>query len=101
MVHEAEKKTLIIRTVDAGTCLGSLGLLSKAPRVFSLKALTDTTCLILSREKFTKAIENFSDLVPKILKAVVESVHIWEERFLADSDESCEKWLQKIGVSLV
>ena len=101
MMRQDEKKSLILRDVDSGTFLGSLALLGKAPRLFSMQAIIDTSCLILSREKFTKAIEQFPDTLPKILNAVVESVHTWEKRFLAESDESCEKCVQKIGVSLL
>ena len=95
------KEALILRDIEKGVFLGSLALLGKAPRIFSLKALTDMSCLIMSREKFTKAIEQFPDLVPKILKTVSENVHTWEERFLTESGESCEKCFQKIGVSLI
>ena len=101
LTRQDEKKALTLRDFGQGAFLGSLALLGKASRLFSMKALTETTCLIMSREKFTKAIEQFPDIVPRILKAVIESVHTWEERFLAESGESCEKCFQKIGVSLV
>ncbi len=101
MIHQDEKKSLPVRDFDPGAFWGSLALLGKAPRLFSMKALTDMSCLIMSREKFTKAIEQFPETIPRILKAVVESVHTWEERFLAESDERCEKCFQKIGVSLI
>ena len=101
MIYPDEKKSRTIREVETGTFLGSLALLGKAPRLFSMQAIKDTTCLIMSREKFTKALEQFPDTIPRILKAVVESVHTWEKRFLAESDESSEKCFQKIGVSLL
>jgi CRP-like cAMP-binding protein len=101
MIYPDEKKPVTVRDVDSGTFLGSLALLGEAPRLFSMQAIIDTTCLIMSREKFTKALEQFPDTTPRILKAVVESVHTWEKRFLAEIDVSSESCFQKIGVSLL
>ena len=48
-----------IRDCAAGEFFGGLTLLGEVRRLFSLKAAEDTICLILEREKFTKAIEQF------------------------------------------
>jgi len=96
-----DRETLILRDIEAGVFLGSLALLSKAPRIFSLQALTDMCCLILSREKFAKAMEQFPELIPKILKSISEGVHNWEQRFLSESRERCEKCFRQLGVSLI
>ena len=95
------QETRAFRDIEKGAFLGSLALLSKAPRIFSLQALTDMCCLIMSREKFAKAMEQFPELIPKILKTVSENVHTWEQRFIAESGESCEKCFQQLGVSLI
>jgi hypothetical protein len=63
--------------------------------------MTDTTCLILSREKFAKTMEQFPDLMPKIVKAVVKNIDDWENRFLADRADSCGQCLERLGVSLI
>ncbi len=84
-----------------GEFVGSLALLSDMHRLFSLKALTDMTCLILTRDKFAKVMEQFPDLMPKVLKSVVDSVRAWEERLLVDQDGFCEACRQKAGVSLI
>lgn len=90
-----------LREIGPGTFLGGLVLLGKGTRLFSLRALADVNCLVISREKVTKVIEQFPEMMPKILKAVVESVNGWEKRFLAGSDASCRNCMEKIGVSLV
>jgi CRP-like cAMP-binding protein len=95
------KETLILRDIEKGTFMGSLALLGTAPRIFSLKALTDISCMIMSREKFAKAIEQFPDQIPRILKTVSENVHTWEQRFLSESGESCENCFKQLGVSLI
>ena len=66
-----------------------------------MQAVTDTTCLVMNREKFTKAIEQFPDLMPKILQALVNRVVRWEKRFLAAHAGGCEECLKRAGVSLL
>jgi len=75
--------------------------MGKTPRLFSLKALTDTTCLIMTRDKFTKAIEQFPELMPKILHTLVDRIYRWEKKFLAEHAEVCSDCLKRSGVSLV
>ncbi len=99
--YEDDKKAMTIREIESGVFLGSLALLGKAPRLFSLKALTETTCLIITREKVSKVLEQFPDILPRMLKALVSSVNAWEERFLLDSDKGCENCIKRIGVSMV
>jgi CRP-like cAMP-binding protein len=101
LLHRDETGEHVIRDYEQGTFLGGLALLGNMRRLFSMKALTDVTCLIMKRDKFTKAIGQFPDLMPKIFKAVVESVRVWEERFLVERSEACEACRHKIGVSLV
>ena len=36
------------------------------PRLFSLQASEETVCLVIPREKFAKALEQFPELMPKI-----------------------------------
>jgi hypothetical protein len=58
-------------------------------------------CIILTRKKFAKVIEQFPELIPKIFKSLIEGLRVWEERFLAGFDQCCESCRNKIGVSLV
>ena len=81
--------------------LGGLTLLGEVRRLFSLKAAEDTTCLVLEREKFTKALEQFPNIMPKIFKAVAKNIDSWEERFLADRADMCGQCMVNLGVSLI
>lgn len=101
LVHRNDFGELEIRDFEKGDFLGSLSLVGNMRRLFSLKALTEMTCIILTREKFTKVIEQFPDLMPKTLKGIVENIRTWEERFIADHTGSCESCKHNIGVSLV
>jgi hypothetical protein len=69
--------------------------------LFSLKATENTTCLILNREKFSKALEQFNDLMPKIFKALVTGINSWEARFLATRTDKCGDCMEHLGVSLL
>jgi CRP-like cAMP-binding protein len=90
-----------IRDCAAGEFLGGLTLLGEVRRLFSLKAAEDTICLILEREKFTKAIEQFPNIMPRIFKAVAKNIDSWEERFLADRADLCGECMANLGVSLI
>ena len=84
-----------------GEFLGGLALLGDMRRLFSLKALTDMTCLVMTREKFTKAIEQFPDLMPRVLETMVDRIRSWEERLFLDKDGLCDACRKKVGVSLI
>lgn len=101
LVREGESGESLQENYVEGEFIGSLALLGDLRRLFSLKALTAMTCLILTRDKFGKVMEQFPDLMPKILKSVVESVRAWEERLLIDEEGLCAACRQKAGVSLI
>jgi CRP-like cAMP-binding protein len=90
-----------IRDCVTGEFLGGLTLLGEVRRLFSLKAAEDTICLVLEREKFTKALEQFPDIMPRIFKAVAKNIDSWEERFLADRADMCGECMVNLGVSLI
>lgn len=101
LFHDEEGEELAIRDYNAGAFFGRLALMGSMPRLFSMKALSDITCLTITREKFNKALAQFPEQMPRIIKAVVESIQAWEKRFLASRDENCEACMRKVGVSLV
>jgi CRP-like cAMP-binding protein len=90
-----------IRQVNAGTFIGGISLLGSVRRLFSLKAELDSTCLILTREKFSKTLEQFQEMTPKIFKALVQAIGTWEEGFLSGRADSCGECLSDLGVSLL
>ena len=90
-----------IRDCVAGEFIGGLTLLGEVRRLFSLKAEEDTLCLVLEREKFAKALEQFPNVMPRIFKAVAKNIDSWEERFLADRADMCGECMVNLGVSLI
>jgi CRP-like cAMP-binding protein len=99
--YEQDSEILVMREIGSGEFLGGLTLVGEMRRLFSLKAAEDTTCLILSREKFAKTLEQFNDLMPKIFKALVRGIDGWESRFLTDRTDKCGDCMQRLGVSLL
>ena len=101
LVHTDGGDELIIRDYGVGEFLGGMALLDKMHRLFSLKAGTEVTCLIMSREKFSSTMQQFPDFMPKIIKSVVMRISAWEERLVALRSKDCEVCRQNIGISLV
>ena len=93
--------TTKVRDCETGEFLGGITLLSETGRLFSLKSVTDTTCLILNREKFAKTMQQFPDLMLKICKAVTQSIDTWEKRFLIDQGDQCGECMARLGVTLI
>jgi len=93
--------TTPVREYTAGEFIGGLTLLGETKRLFSLKSTTDTTCLVLGREKFSKTMEQFPSLLAKICNAVAKSIDTWEERFLSDRADQCGDCLNSLGVTLI
>jgi CRP/FNR family cyclic AMP-dependent transcriptional regulator len=98
--REDNDSTKEIRECRSGEFLGGLTLMGEIRRLFSLKAVEDTLCLILLREKFSKTLQQFPDLMPRIFKAVAKNIDSWEERFLADRADLCGQCMANLGVSL-
>lgn len=84
LVYPDATGDILVRTFNAGQFLGGLSLLSGIRHLYALQAQGETLCLVLTRERFLKALEQFPELVPKILKAAVETVRGWEKRYLFD-----------------
>ena len=94
-------KTVDIRPCGSGEFLGGLTLLGETRRLFSLRSTMDTTCLVLDRVKFLKAMEQFPNLFVKICSAVAKSIDTWEDRFLANRGDQCGECLNGLGVTLI
>jgi CRP-like cAMP-binding protein len=94
--------TLPIRLYEAGAFIGGLTLLGETQRLYSMRVMEETVCLLLSRNKFAKTLDQFPEQRPRIFKAVVAAISNWEERFLESmADAACSGCTPKLGVSLL
>lgn len=96
-----EKGEFVIREYGPGDFLGGMVLLGNIRRLFSLRAQDDTTCLILTKENFDATIEQFPDLMPKIILSVVKAIGDREKKFLSVREETCQTCAQMIGFTLL
>lgn len=101
LLHTVDGKEVVFRKYRAGELLGGLALVGHVRRLFSLRAETRMTCLVLTREKFSKAMEQFPDLMSKIFKAVAARIADCEERFIAEAVKSDNKDRPLVGISLI
>lgn len=101
LVRDMDGQELPISHYGAGDFLGGLALLSPMRHLFSLKALQDTECLVLEREKFTKAIAQFPELIPKIFRSVADSIHDWDRQRLFEMHEKGLLLEGMVGVSAI
>jgi len=83
-----------------GYFFGGLGLLASTKAAYSVRAVGDVKCLVLTKEKFLKTAERFPDILPKILGNVVDHVFRWEEAFLNAHAEECSQRGSEMGLSL-
>lgn len=97
-----QEATLPIRLYEAGAFVGGLTLLGETRRLYSMRVMEETVCLLLSRNKFAKTLDQFPEQRPRIFKAVVAAISNWEERFLEGMAEAaCSGCTPKLGVSLL
>lgn len=86
----------VLREYKEESFLGGLILLGEVHSLFSVRAVDKTSCLVLSRQKFARVVEQFPEMVPKILKAVVNSVRDWEKERLTVGNGG-----KQFGVSMI
>ena len=101
VVREDERGQAILGKFVQGEFFGGLALLGDMRRLFSVRAQADMMCLVMTREKFTKAMEQFPELMPRVLQATVKGIRLWEKRLLLEPGGLCNQCRKKVGVSLI
>ncbi|HXF52365.1 MAG TPA: cyclic nucleotide-binding domain-containing protein [Dehalococcoidia bacterium] len=72
-----------LNTLGAGEFFGEMALLDNHPRVATVRALEDTSCLALSRWDFVAELRANPDLAIEMLEAVSARLRQLEERITA------------------
>jgi CRP-like cAMP-binding protein len=90
-----------IRQGNPGDFFGGLCLLGKLRRLYSLRATSKVSCLVLARGKFSKVWAQFPHITPKMFQSILNSVVEWEDRFLAGYLAQSDDCLHKMGVSVL
>jgi CRP-like cAMP-binding protein len=101
MAHELDKGPILTRTLEAGDFFGGLSLLGSAPRLFSVEARSTMVCLLLSRDKFHRAAEQFPAILPRAMQTIVRRIYDWEKRLLRQASSRLDGLDETVGVSLI
>jgi CRP-like cAMP-binding protein len=91
----------VLRRYPKETFFGSLSLLGPMQRLFSIQAATDLCCLVLTREKFSKILEQFPEIQPKIVSSIVNRMLKWEKQLLKELEADLNSCQHSIGISLL
>jgi CRP/FNR family transcriptional regulator, cyclic AMP receptor protein len=91
----------VLRRYAQRSFFGSLALLGPLPRLFSMQAATDLCCLVLTRDKFTKILEQFPEIQPKIVSSIVNRMLKWEKQLLKELEGDFNSCQHSIGISLL
>lgn len=101
LVCDMDGREHFIRGFAAGDFIGGLSLLSPMRHLFSLRAVQDSACLVLSREQFTKAIAQFPELIPRVFKSVADRIHAWDRQRLFEMQEKGLSLEGMVGISAI
>jgi CRP-like cAMP-binding protein len=91
----------VIKTYEDDTFLGILSLLGYMPRLFSLRVKEPTVCLIMTREKFAKAVERFPEIMPKLIQTIINRISLWDKQALQKNADCWQKKGGEIGISVI
>lgn len=101
ITRDNERGGAVLRTYDKGEFLGGLALVCDMRRLFTLRALTEMTCVTLTRDRFTKVLEQFPEVTAKVLQTIAEAIVVWEQRLFTGGRELGEVCGRMAGMSLL
>ena len=102
LVYKKKGKQYFIREYDAGHYFGVLSLMTPMIKQFSLIATEDTTCIIMTREAFSKVVDQYPDTLFKVTRYIGQRVLQAERKCLLDFEETQRDELKNLmGISLI
>ena len=101
ITREGEHGGRVLKTYGTGEFLGGLALVCDMRRLFTLRALTGMTCVTLTRDRFTKVLEQFPEVTAKVLQTIAETIVVWEQRLITEGGDLCEVCGRMAGMSLL
>ena len=97
----AEESQQKIRSFIQGDFIGGISLISPMQRLFSLRAKTELSCLVLSADDFQKTLKQFPEATWRILKEIASEIFQWEYRLLHAHYRLCTKCKSSTGITLL
>jgi len=81
LVLNKESKEYVIREYDAESFFGVLSLMTPMVKQFSLIATQDTTCLTMTRNAFSKVVDQFPDIPQTITRSIGQKLFQAEKMY--------------------
>jgi CRP-like cAMP-binding protein len=100
-IHTENETDHVIRQYGTGQFVGGCALLGRIPHIFTLQAVEKTTTLRLSREQFTKVLQQFPESLTKITANLVSELAEWDRSMLDSKSTSNDFDGDSLGVSLL
>lgn len=101
LIHEENGVEHVLKSYQKDSFVGILSILGAMPRLFSLRAKETTVCMVITREKFTKAVERFPETMPKLIQTVLNRIFLWEKQGLHTRKGQWENSPDQIGISVI
>jgi CRP/FNR family cyclic AMP-dependent transcriptional regulator len=102
LVLEFENEQHLIREYESENYFGVLSLMTPMVKPLSLYALEDTTCIVMTRNAFSKVVAQFPDVPMTIVKAIGHRVMKAERRAINAFETSKDDTIkQHLGISLI
>lgn len=93
-----DDKNVLVQSYTKGDFLGSTSLLGSMPALFTLQAATETVVLQISREHFSKILEQFPETAKISVKALLQELHEWERKNIHMAEACC---LSRTGATVI
>ncbi len=77
-----EDKSYMLQELKPYDFFGGLALIADIKRLFSARAVTDVTCLVIDRESFSKFIVNFPEVAVRVVEIMVKRIVSMQEKLL-------------------
>lgn len=97
IIRENENIEQVYGTFIQEELIGSLALLANVRRLFSLRAVERSTCLLLPRKKLLTESSNNPEVAHAFVTAITERIITWEEKMLHNATDIP----QTAGISLL
>ncbi len=81
-----ERGERCVATVGAGQCLGGMALLGRFRLLYSLRAETETECLVLPRRKFMPQFMAHPEALALVTQELISTVVAWDRQQLDRPD---------------
>ncbi len=98
LLKRLAQEDFIVQHFATGDTVGFCCLLGQLPALFSLHASAKTTVLTISRNQFSKILEQFPETTKISLQSLVKELYQWERKNMHNAAPCC---LNRTGVTVL